>query len=415
MRDMSVGQFVGYWREGDRLVMDRNAVLPDRCVKCNQPAEGYRRSVNVTYSPGSARFLFGEIALLFAKRATVAIGLCERHRPRRGRAITPALISLAGLFGLLAIPTFVTAIPAGIGVAVMLGFVAIFVVGAFFALTRAFGGGSVRATKITDSHVWLKGVGAPFLESLAAPPPTADGALPVLPGTPAPEPAAAAAAAFSTARNGAIAFAAGAVITAATYLTSTSGRYTIVWGLVLFGLIAFIRGANEYRRVPAADRTRNQIVALGGILAIGLLSAGIVVASEVQAQQDKSALDQWNAAIARSEVPHAKATTLFSQVANSTGPWSAQNAADMKQIALYYTQAADILVPSPVPSEWAWYKDGLVNNYRTAADITTQFSLLTASSSQSSFQSLSSRWTARTADFQQLQQRLQAQNAAIPH
>src|SRR5207253_2253289 len=119
-----------YWREGDRLVMDRNAVLPDRCVKCDQPAEGYRRTVKVSYAPGSARFLFGEIALLLAKRATVTIGLCERHRPRRGRAITPALISLAGLFGLLALPGFATAVSSGLGVALMLTFLAIFVVAA---------------------------------------------------------------------------------------------------------------------------------------------------------------------------------------------------------------------------------------------------------------------------------------------
>jgi hypothetical protein len=413
---MSVGQFVGYWREGDRLVMDRNAVLPDRCVRCDQPAEGYRRTVKVSYAPGSARLLFGEIALLWTKRATVAVGLCERHRPRRGRAITPALIALAGVFGLLAIPSFVTAIPAGLGAGVILGFVAIFVVAAFVALARAFGGGSVRATKITDSHVWLKGAGTPFLESLAAPPPAAEGgALPVLPGTPAPEPAAAAAAAFSTARNGAIAFAAGAVITAATYLTSTSGRYTIVWGLVIFGLIAFLRGANEYRRVPAVDRTRNQVVTLGGILAIGLLAAGAVVTNEVQAYGHNATLAQWNAALERVDVPDGKAAQLFDQIAARRGPWTAQSSADMTQIGAYFSEAADILTSAPVTSDWAWYKDGLVKAYRESADIATQFSVLTESSSPAALQALASRYVALGKEFDQLRARVDAQNAALKH
>src|SRR5438132_608140 len=31
---------VGYWRSGDCLEVSRDAVLPDRCVKCNRPASG---------------------------------------------------------------------------------------------------------------------------------------------------------------------------------------------------------------------------------------------------------------------------------------------------------------------------------------------------------------------------------------
>lgn len=32
----------GVWRDGKLLVMHKKAVLPDRCVKCNQPAGGRR-------------------------------------------------------------------------------------------------------------------------------------------------------------------------------------------------------------------------------------------------------------------------------------------------------------------------------------------------------------------------------------
>jgi hypothetical protein len=409
----SFGQFAGYWREKDRVILDRNAVLPDRCVKCNEPAGGYRRTVKLSHSSVGSELMFGAAALLFAKRASVEIGLCERHRHDRRRAITPGLIALAGLLGLFTIPSFAKVIPPTIGVVVMFGLVAVFVVAAFITLARLFAGASVRATKITDTHVWLKGVDRAFLESLVPPPLTTEGILPTLPGTPALDPAARSAQAFGTARGGAIAFAAGCVITAITYLASPGGRYTIVWGLVIAGLIAFARGINEYRRVPAVDRTTKQVATLAGILAVGLLSAGIVVASEVQGVQDRAALDQWNAAIARSEVPHGKAVALFNQVGKSTGPWTAQNAGDMKQVGLYFADAADILTPAPVPSEWAWYKDAMIKNYRETADVAAQLSALTSSSSQSAFQTVISRWTARTNDFDQIQKRVDAQNAAL--
>src|SRR5438045_334031 len=32
----------GIWRDGKTLVMMKEAFLPDRCVKCNGPANGYR-------------------------------------------------------------------------------------------------------------------------------------------------------------------------------------------------------------------------------------------------------------------------------------------------------------------------------------------------------------------------------------
>src|SRR5207244_5131649 len=115
-----------------------------------------------------------------------------------------------------------------------------------------------------------------------------------------------------------------------------------------FGLIAFLRGANEYRRVPAADRTRNQVVTLGGILAIGLLAAGTVMASEVQAYEHNATLTEWNAALKRADVPDGKAGALFDQIAARKGPWTAQSAADMKQIASYFSEAAEILTAAPV-------------------------------------------------------------------
>src|SRR5204863_8777966 len=101
------GQFAGYWRDGKRVVLDRNAVLPDRCIKCNEPANGYRRTVKLSYVPTSRELMFGAWAYLSAKRAQLDIGLCERHR--RSRAVTVALGSLAVILASMIVFTQVRA------------------------------------------------------------------------------------------------------------------------------------------------------------------------------------------------------------------------------------------------------------------------------------------------------------------
>ena len=69
---------VGGWRDGDLLVISEGAKLPDRCVKCNQPAEGYllQRKLNwheptwyllVIISP----LLYIIVALIIRKKAIV--------------------------------------------------------------------------------------------------------------------------------------------------------------------------------------------------------------------------------------------------------------------------------------------------------------------------------------------------------
>ena len=39
----------GVWRDGDILVMHKEAVLPDRCIKCNAPCNGYRLKRNLSW------------------------------------------------------------------------------------------------------------------------------------------------------------------------------------------------------------------------------------------------------------------------------------------------------------------------------------------------------------------------------
>jgi hypothetical protein len=77
-------------REGDVLVAPREgAILPARCVRCNEPAG--RRLMRRLYWHPPALYLLIFIslcvylipALVFRKKAVLEVGLCERHFRRR--------------------------------------------------------------------------------------------------------------------------------------------------------------------------------------------------------------------------------------------------------------------------------------------------------------------------------------------
>jgi len=342
--------------------------------------------------------MFGAWAYLSAKRAQIEIGLCERHR--RSRAVTVALGSLAVILASIIVFAQVRATDITLPLLATAGLIG-GVIGLVYA---AVGGRLVRAAKITDTHIWLKGAGEPFLVSLPnAPAVGADGALPTLAGTTAipVTPADSAAQAFRDARNGALLFLVGCLVTAGTYVL-LPGNYFIAWGAVLFGLVRLVGALRSYVRVPAEHRTSGQVLALAGIVAVGVVSGGWVAIDQVQSSQ-------FDAAVNTAAKNHTQGATLFVEVANRAGPWTAQDATDMRKVASLYGQAADTLAASQAPASYTWYRDGLVRNFREAADIATQLSGLTSASSQSAFDALFARWTARVNDLKQLQVRLDAQ------
>jgi len=400
------GQFAGYWRDGKRVAMDRNAALPDRCFKCNEPANGYRRTVKLTHVPLGTEMMVGAIAYAFAKRATLEVGLCERHR--RSRAINAALISLAVIGLSILVFTQVHATDVVLPLLATAGLIG-GVVGLIYA---AVGTRVVRATKITDTHVWLKGAGEAFLASLPdAPVVGAGGALPTLDAAAVPaDPAASAQVAFRDARNGALAFLVGCIVTAGSYAL-LPGRYFIAWGAVIYGLIRLFRPARTYVSTPAEHRNMGHALMLVAIVGAGLVTGGWVIASEVTAQTEAS---QFDGALTTAGHYQTQGATLFRDVMNRTDAWTTQDSADMRKVASSYGQAADALAASSPPSDYGWYRDGLVRNYREAVDIATQFSNLTSSSSRSTFDALVARWTARVKDLSQLQARLNAQPTPSP-
>jgi hypothetical protein len=154
----------GVWRDVNELVMTHDAVLPARCVKCNEDAvEPLKKRKIYWHHPGIYALILINLILYFIvglvvrKKAVVAPGLCRQHLNRRrwsiaggwlsvvagcvvmvigGRNDNPLLI-FAGLFGMLA--TIIVCM----------------------ILARI-----VYAKRIDKEYVRLKGCGAEFLDSL---------------------------------------------------------------------------------------------------------------------------------------------------------------------------------------------------------------------------------------------------------
>lgn len=155
----------GVWRDGAILVMRKEAVLPDRCVKCNQPAGGGRLKRSLAWHHPAWFFLilislwiYIIVALIVRHTAKIEIGLCEVHRRKRRNAIAVSwFLVLAGI----------GAFCAGLGLsggfgptpwyapASLVGGVVLFLAGLIYAVVAV---PPVTPQKINKEFVWLKKV-----------------------------------------------------------------------------------------------------------------------------------------------------------------------------------------------------------------------------------------------------------------
>ncbi len=154
------------WRKGKLLVMERDAVLPNRCVKSNEPCEGRLKRVLRWHQPAIYLVILANIliyvivATIVSHRATIHIGLSEEWRGKRRRNIAIGwLTALAGI-GLLFSMGFAdeTVLP----FLLVSGIVAL-VGGVLFGM---YGSQMVTAKRIDRTHIWLRGVHPDFLASL---------------------------------------------------------------------------------------------------------------------------------------------------------------------------------------------------------------------------------------------------------
>ncbi len=80
--------------DGKLLVVRNGAELPDRCLKCNEPADGYRFSRSLSWHRPAwfilvlvSLWLYFLVYFFVRWKAKVTVGLCPRHRAGgRGRS-----------------------------------------------------------------------------------------------------------------------------------------------------------------------------------------------------------------------------------------------------------------------------------------------------------------------------------------
>jgi Zn-finger in Ran binding protein and others len=151
----------GTWREGSTLVMSKDASLPDYCVKCDAPANGFRLKRNLTWHHPAlflvlllAWILYLILAIVLRKRATVYLGLCRAHYERRRAFIIAGFVTLAVSF-------------ASIFAAIAWNYPAFWLLGVVgliaSAIWLAFVARLVAVKKIDDQFVWLNGINEDYL------------------------------------------------------------------------------------------------------------------------------------------------------------------------------------------------------------------------------------------------------------
>lgn len=151
----------GVWRDKSTLVMTKEALLPDYCVKCNAPANGLRLKRTLSWhSPLLYLVIFFAVviyiilAAVLSKRATVYLGLCQEHFQRRGKQIAVGWTLLAaGIIGTIAAIAYDYPMLALLGVVVFL----------FAAVWLTVVARIVNVRKIDDQLVWLRGIDSNYL------------------------------------------------------------------------------------------------------------------------------------------------------------------------------------------------------------------------------------------------------------
>ena len=148
--------------------MHKDAILPCRCVKSNEPADGRLKRKLAWHHPGIYLtillhiFVYIVVALILQKKATIYIGFSDEWFRKRRRAIAVGWALVVVGVAIVVAAGFMVNHDAGVGLAgIWLGIV--LAGGAIYGLVAAR---MVAAKRITDHYVWLKGVHPEFLATL---------------------------------------------------------------------------------------------------------------------------------------------------------------------------------------------------------------------------------------------------------
>ncbi|WP_166829726.1 zinc ribbon domain-containing protein [Thalassoroseus pseudoceratinae] len=161
--NLDEGDSAGVWRDGNVLVFEKGARLPNRCIKSNEPAERFLSRDLVWAPPWVYLGLLGGAILvivfyLIAKKTAHAdFGITKEWvKRRRLRIATVWLLSFFGLFLIVAgaATEFWAILAAGV----------LTWIGALFYAAIAVPLYSVQ--RIDERYVWLKGINPEYLAEL---------------------------------------------------------------------------------------------------------------------------------------------------------------------------------------------------------------------------------------------------------
>jgi len=153
----------GCYRKGKTLVVPFGADVPERCVKCDAPAElGKPRGYAWHHPAWYLTILLSPLIYIIAatiarKRAKVAVGLCEEHQARRSKLIWAGWAAFAIGVG----STVLSANDVAGGV-----FALVAVAGILSSLILYVCARLLTPTRITDSEIHLTGCCDAFLDGL---------------------------------------------------------------------------------------------------------------------------------------------------------------------------------------------------------------------------------------------------------
>lgn len=161
----------GLWRDksGKYLYVEHDAVFPDRCVKCDQPAHHrlecklywinpwfHLLFILIFIVPPVGLILFIFIGLIAQKKATISVGLCEKHRILRRNAIIFGwlifLLSIIMIYFFYQVIFYSTAIP--------IYFILCVTITAVISLSISR---TVTPKRITEDYILIKGVSKKFI------------------------------------------------------------------------------------------------------------------------------------------------------------------------------------------------------------------------------------------------------------
>jgi uncharacterized membrane protein len=151
------------WRNKKVLVMTKQALLPDRCVKCNAPADTKLKRKLTWHHPAIyilafiGLLLYLIVALVTRKTAIVDVGLCRDHVAARKRDI---LITWA--LGLSFVLSWVVSAMMEDMTFLLIGIALMFATAIYGVLRVRI----VAPNKIDDHFVWLTGVHPSYLQQL---------------------------------------------------------------------------------------------------------------------------------------------------------------------------------------------------------------------------------------------------------